>query len=211
MMLPSWIFVGLAAAGGTAAAASVSLNVSAVTSGLIESDSTTTYYSNASPLLISNDGGASTGGFHVFNVDGESPLEAEKDVFAGRTKLVQTIYDIHGHDYLVSISQTTSILSLYSLPDVKLVEDVSFNLLGDWSALCSWKSRSANTYMYLFGKGEAVQILIRQHEGKIEMVEVREMLNCNWDGIDEDFRSKHSIFPPSSPAVPCPTMSLECF
>lgn len=155
-----------------AAAANVKLNVSAITSGTIESDWTTTYYSAEDPLLITNDGGAATGGFHAFNIDDKSPLEAVKDQFTGRTKLVSTIYDVGGKDYMVSIPQTTSVFSFYELPGLTKIDDVAFKSLGDWSALCTWKSHSENTYLYIFGKHEAVQFLAREHDGQVEMVEV---------------------------------------
>ncbi|KAG9250116.1 3-phytase [Emericellopsis atlantica] len=166
-----WSIFGLAAV--SAAAVSVELNVTATTSGSIESDWTTTYYSQDRPLLITNDGGASTGGFHVFGIEGGSPLGSVKDQFTGRTKLVQTEYNIAGKDYLVSIPQTTSVFSLYELPEVKKVDNVAFKALGDWSALCSWRSRSANTYLFLFGKKNGVQYLLRETDGEVELVEIQ--------------------------------------
>lgn len=182
-MVAPWQIFGLAAASSiVGGAASASLNVTAVTPGLIESDSTTTYYSNDNPLFITNDGGAPTGGFHVFDLNDQSPLEPLEHLFTGRTKLVKTIYDIHGKDYLVSIPQTTSVFSLYSLPEVKIVKDVAFKSLGDWSALCAWRSRSANTYLYLFGKHEAVQLLVRELDGELELVEVSEKSHCHQVG-----------------------------
>ena len=145
-------------------AAAVDLNVSALVAETIESDWTTTYYSDDSPLLIGNDGGASTGGFHVWNIDGDAPLNAVETVFTGRTKLVSTLYNVAGRDYLASISQTTSRLSLYELPDVSKVDGTEYFALGDWAALCSWKSQSKNDYLFLFGKREAIQFLVRNNE-----------------------------------------------
>lgn len=156
----------------SASAMALELNISASTAGSVESDWTTTYYSHDTPLLIANDGGASTGGFHVYNVDGDSPLESTLDLVTGRTKLVQTIYDIGGKDFLVSIPQTTSTFSFYDLPALEKIDDVAFKALGDWSALCSWRSRSGNTYLFLFGKRQAVQFLARSLDGAVEMVEV---------------------------------------
>ena len=156
----------------SALATALELNISANTAGSVESDWTTTYYSHDTPLLIANDGGASTGGFHVYDVDAGTPLESTLDQFTGRTKLVQTIYGIGGKDYMVSIPQTTSTFSFYDLPGVERIDDVAFKALGDWSALCSWKSRSGNTYLFLFGKRQAVQFLARERDGAVEMVEV---------------------------------------
>lgn len=178
MTLKSVILAGIGLIGASTAA--LELNVSATTSGTTESDWTTTYYSKDNPLLITNDGGASTGGFHVYNVDSDSPLQSIKDQFTGRTKLVQTVYDIGGKDYLVSIPQTTSIFSLYELPGLIRIGDVAYKSLGDWSALCSWRSRSANTYLFLFGKRTAVQLLLRAKDGMVEMIEVISSRTPDW-------------------------------
>jgi 3-phytase len=166
----------------SAAAAVLQLNISAITSGTIESDWTTTYHpkNKRSPsLLITNDGGASTGGYHVFDIDnGESdspsPLEAVKDQFTGRNKLVSTIYDIDGKDYLVSIPKTTSIFSFHELPSFTKKQDVQLDsALGDWSALCPWSSATGNTYLFLLGKREGIQYLVRKKKhGEVQLMEV---------------------------------------
>lgn len=156
-------------------AAATNLKVSVLVEETIESDWTTTYYSKDIPLLLGNDGGASTGGFHAWRIGGGEPLEASVNVFTGRTKLVSTLYNVCGKDYLASIPQTTSRLTLYELPDVTKVEQVEYFALGDWSALCSWKSRSKNDYLYLFGKREAVQFLVRSDEEQnLEIIRVRQ-------------------------------------
>jgi 3-phytase len=152
----------------------VSLNVSALTSGEVESDWTTTYYPSAGePLLLGNDGGASTGGFHVWDLNGDAPLEPSKSLFTGRAKLVSTLYDIGGKDYLVSIPMTTSELALYELPAVSKVDDASYVALGDWSALCTWKSPSKNNYIFIFGKTEGIQFLVREAGDTIEVLRVK--------------------------------------
>lgn len=154
-------------------ASAVDLHVDALTAGEIESDGTATYYSSSSkPLLLGNDGGASTGGFHAWDLDGDSPLEAVTSLVTGRTKLVATVYDVAGRNYLVSIPQTTSFLTLYELPDVSKVDDVEYAALGDWSALCSWKSQSNNNYLFLFGKREGIQFLVRENGGSLEILRV---------------------------------------
>ncbi|VUC20211.1 unnamed protein product [Clonostachys rosea] len=164
----------------------VSLNVSAFTSGEVESDWTATYYAGPGeqPLLIGNDGGASTGGFHVWDLNGDSPLEASKSLFTGRAKLVSTLYDIGGKDYLVSIPMTTSELALYELPAVTKVDDAGYVALGDWSALCTWKSPSKNNYVFIFGKTEGIQFLVREADDSVEILRVQtfdipaEMAGC---------------------------------
>ena len=84
------------------------------------------------------------------------------------------MYDVDGMDYLVSIPQTTSIFSFYELPSLKKKQDVQLDsALGDWSALCPWSSATGNTYLFLFGKREGVQYLVRQKKhGEVEMMEV---------------------------------------
>lgn len=163
-----------------AATASADLAVTARTPGLIESDWTTVYYppggnSSAGPLLVSNDGATATGGFHVWDLAGSSngSLTERSGKWTGRTKLVTTVYDIDGRDYLISIPQTTSTLTAYELPGAQHTEELSQRtILGDWSALCSWRSPSGNNYVYLFGKTEGVQFLVRPNDGSVETVEV---------------------------------------
>lgn len=164
--------------------AAANLNVSALVAETIESDWTTTYYSKDSPLLLGNDGGASTGGFHAWDINGDEPLEASVSLFTGRTKLVSTLYNVGGKDYLVSIPQTTSRLTLYELPDVTKVDEVDYFALGDWAALCSWKSRSKNDYLFLFGKREAIQFLIRSGgERPVEILRVCEATMCKRNSV----------------------------
>ncbi|KAF4119745.1 3-phytase [Geosmithia morbida] len=155
------------------AAVQLDLDVTAHTSGLVEADWTSVYYSDEQPLFISNDGGTSTGGFHVWNLDGASPLKNVSSVWAGRTKLVTTVYDVDGKDYLFTIPQTTSALSAYQLPGASHAEPSRRIVLGDWSALCSWRSLSANNYLFLFGKTQGVQLLVRPRDGSVETVEVQ--------------------------------------
>lgn len=176
--------IALLAAVWPALAAAVNLNVTALVAETIESDWTTTYYSKDSPLLLGNDGGASTGGFHAWDINGDEPLEASVSLFTGRTKLLSTLYNVGGKDYLVSIPQTTSRLTLYELPDVTKVDEVEYFALGDWSALCSWKSRSKNDYLFLFGKREAIQFLVRSGEERpIEILRVCEAAMCHRNSV----------------------------
>lgn len=99
------------------------------------------------------------------------------DRFTGRTKLISTLYNVGGKDYLVSIPQTTSRLTLYELPEVTKVDGGEYFALGDWSALCSWKSRSKNDYLFLFGKREAIQFLVRNNdENGVEVLRVSELI-----------------------------------
>ncbi|UZP40806.1 hypothetical protein NXS19_008622 [Fusarium pseudograminearum] len=59
------------------------------------------------------------------------------------------------------------------MPEFKQIKDADFKVLGDWSALCSWKSPTGNDYVYLFGKGQAVQLLLRATKKSLEFVEIQ--------------------------------------
>jgi 3-phytase len=80
----------------------------------------------------------------------------------GRTKPVTAVYDVGGQDYAVTIASPTSLLRVFELPSFNEVPSAAHKQLGDWSAICPWKSRSGNQYIYLFGKNQAVQYLLRQ-------------------------------------------------
>lgn len=154
-----------------AKAVEVDVKVDAYTSE-VESDWTAVYYSDSKPLLIGNDGGPDKGGFHVYNLNSKSPLQEVTARTPGRSKLVTTVYDIDDKDILVTIAQPDSVLRAYEMPKFEQIEDADFKVLGDWSALCSWKSPAGNDYVYLFGKGQAVQLLLRETKKSLEFVEV---------------------------------------
>lgn len=146
------------------------LNVSAITD-TVDSDWTAVYYSD-SPLLLGNDGGTSTGGFYAFDLNGDSPLPVVESVVNGRTSLVTTVYGVADKDWLLTIATADSVLRAFELPGLKQDEDAGFWALGDWSSLCSWKSSTGNQYVYLFGKEEAIQFLVRSGEESLDLVKV---------------------------------------
>jgi 3-phytase len=152
-------------------AVEVDVDVSAYTSE-VESDWTAVYYSDRNPLLIGNDGGPDEGGFHVYDLNSKSPLQEVTAQTPGRSKLVTTVYDVDKKDILVTIAQPDSVLRAYEMPKFKQIKEADFKVLGDWSALCSWKSEAGNDYVYLFGKGQAVQLLLRETKKSVEFVEV---------------------------------------
>lgn len=154
----------------TAAAVELELNVTAITD-TVDAGWSSVHYSD-SPLLLGNDGGTSTGGFYAFDLDGNTPLPLVKSVDNGRTGLVSTVHGVDGDDYLLTIATADSLLRAFQLPDLVEKEEAQFWALGDWSSLCSWKSDAGNQYAFLFGKEQAVQILIRSNGGSLEMVEV---------------------------------------
>ncbi|KAK4155852.1 3-phytase [Chaetomidium leptoderma] len=148
-----------------ARAADTDIPVSALTSEL-ESDWTSVYYGKT-PLLLGNDG-AATGGWLAWNLDSATPLNQAHAETPGRIKIVTTI---HGRDddkkpvgLAVSIGQPDSVLRAWELPDFKEVKSARTTVLGDWSALCSWKSATGGDYVYLFGKKEAKVFLVRKDD-----------------------------------------------
>ncbi|KAF4456141.1 3-phytase precursor [Fusarium albosuccineum] len=154
------------------AAVEVDVGVTAYTAE-VESDWTAVYYSDSEPLLIGNDGGPDKGGFHVYDLGSESPLKEVAARTPGRSKLVTTVYDVDEKDLLVTIAQPDSVIRVYEMPEFEQIKDADFKVLGDWSALCSWKSEAGNDYIYLFGKGQAVQLLLRETKKSVEIVEVQ--------------------------------------
>jgi 3-phytase len=141
-----------------------------VTGGEIESDWTAVFYGN-SPLLLGNNGGSDRGGFSVYDLTDEA-LSEIASVYTGRAKLLTTVYGIDDKDYLITIAQPSSLLRAFELPSLQEAKSFSYKQLGDWSALCPWKSKTGNQYLYLFGKKQAVQYLVRSRDGNLELVQV---------------------------------------
>ncbi|KAI2602441.1 3-phytase [Hypoxylon sp. NC1633] len=157
----------------SAVALEVNLPISA-RSGEVQSDRTAVFYDAADPLLVGNDGGASSGGFRVFGLNGNTGLAEISHETPGRTKLVTTVYGVDGNDLIVTIAQPDSYFRLYDPSTAEQVGPPLARTLGDWSALCAWKSQSSGEqYVYLFGKGHAVQFLLRARKGFHEFVEIQ--------------------------------------
>lgn len=140
--------------------------------GSAEADNAVVYYSS-NPLLVGNDAGAATGGFHVWSLDGKPILNEVASETPGRTKLVAVVYDVGGKDLIITIAQTDSIIRVFDVDGITEIKGPSKKAIGDWSALCTWKSaKSGNQYFYLFGKKQAVQYLITERSKEIKIVEV---------------------------------------
>ncbi|KAI0096429.1 hypothetical protein GGR51DRAFT_29710 [Nemania sp. FL0031] len=154
-------------------AASVDLPIAARIDG-IASDSTAVVYNTNSPVLVGNDGGAASGGFRTFAINNSSNLTETHHNTPGRTKLVTTVYGIDGKDFIVTIAQPDSFFRLYNATTAEQVGEPLARTLGDWSALCVWRSQSSGEqYLYLFGKKQAVQFLVRAANGSVEIVEIQ--------------------------------------
>ncbi|KAI8187519.1 3-phytase [Colletotrichum sp. SAR 10_65] len=166
--------VALAAQPWLTTAVDLELNVTALTGGELEADWTNVYYSKSNPLLLGNDGGAATGGFHAWDLNSDSPLAEVKTLVTGRTKLVTTVYNVTDNkDIAITIAMPDSVIRVFDVPSFTELESAQTTLLGDWSALCSWRSKSLNDYIFLFGKGKAVEYLVRKGKTDIELVEIR--------------------------------------
>jgi 3-phytase len=160
--------VSLSVYPGVADAVDVDLPVSALTSE-VESDWTSVYYSKKQPLLLGNDG-SPTGGWLAWKLDSASPLtQVHAETPGRRTKLVTTVYadadDSDEEDLIVSIGQPDSVIRVWEADDFEEVKSARFVALGDWSALCSWKTATGSDYLYLFGKKQAKMFLIRRAHG----------------------------------------------
>ncbi|KAI1411867.1 3-phytase [Hypoxylon sp. FL1857] len=173
-MRPLYLHAAAAAfAARVAATLEVDLPVSAQ-SDEVESDSTAVFYDAAHPVLVGNDGGASSGGFRLFDLDSETTLTETNHETPGRTKLVTTVYDVGGKDFIATIAQPDSYFRLYDARTAEQVGEPIARALGDWSALCAWKSQSSGEqYLYLFGKRQAVHFLLRGSNSSYELVEIQ--------------------------------------
>ena len=161
-------------------------------------DTTSTYFINSnkpvvyypatlpSPELIIGNDRSTNGGFKLWDLpppQNSSFLRELGSYATGRTKLVTIVYDIAGSDWVITIAQPDSRFRLFQIlqDDRRLGEyQDGRTILGDWSALCGWRStKTGLQYLYLFGKGKVVVLLVRERRARkgarIEMVEVREL------------------------------------
>lgn len=161
--------------GSAAAVPRADLPISARTADVDSDWTTVTYGPGTAPQLIGNDGGAASGGLRAWALgDGKGPLRETAHVTPGRTKLVTTAYGVAvvgnttvgTRDLVVTIAAPDSFFRLYDAATLAPVGGPLARTLGDWSALCAWRSvDSGAQYVYLFGKAEAVQFLLRGQRG----------------------------------------------
>jgi 3-phytase len=148
------------------------LSTSALTAE-VESDWTAIYYGSRQrdSLLLGNDGSAGTGGFRSYDLFDRSLNETGRRT-PGRAKVVGVLYDVGRRDLLVSITATESLIRLYDVDGLEEIPGAQKKALGDWSSLCTWRSPRGADYFYLFGKKQAVQFLVRENRGDVEILEV---------------------------------------
>lgn len=170
MKLPTFSVAALVAF-TAAAIPELSVQIAART-GEIESDWTTVYYGVGEPLLVGNDGGAASGGLHFFGLGEALPEKVHQT--PGRTKLVTTVYGVANRDLVVTIAQTDSFFRAYDATTGVLFGEPMGLVLGDWSALCGWRSQESGLqYLFLFGKGQARQFLVRESSGSAGLLEIQ--------------------------------------
>ncbi|KAL4915249.1 hypothetical protein BDW62DRAFT_203849 [Aspergillus aurantiobrunneus] len=171
MLFPYTLGFLLALPLGALASAAVDLPISAVTSE-VDSDQSTIYYGTVTqdPLLLGNDGSAATGGIRAFELQ---ELRETAQVMPGRSKVVGVLYDVGGRDLVVSIAAPDSIIRVFDINGMTEVQAARKKALGDWSCLCTWRSGSGAQYVYLFGKKQAMQFLVRGDGDEVEVLEVQ--------------------------------------
>ncbi|KAF8431728.1 hypothetical protein BGX38DRAFT_1228206 [Terfezia claveryi] len=155
----------------------------------IEADKPAIFYpklGKGTLFLVGNDGSA-IGGIRIFNLStdtsGTSVIQLA-GYATGRTKLVTTIYNVSGKDFIATIDMPDSMLRFFPIehdgklkngkPELgKAIE--ARTVIGDWSAICTWRSGvTGSQYLYLFGKGKVVMFVVREGpKQKLEIVEVQ--------------------------------------
>lgn len=177
MVLKRTLATGIVSYLGYALAAdNVDVKIKATTDE-IEAGYSAVYYGegNGDATLVGIDGSAPTGGFRTweFKDDGKDLKELTSNT-PGRTGVIDVLYGVAGKDLLVSITAPESLLSLYDAAEPSGEALASKKALGDWSSLCAWRSSESKwQYFYLFGKKEAVQYVVREQDGELEILEVR--------------------------------------
>lgn len=179
---------------GATVAPQVDLLLSATTAD-VDSDNTAVYYSSHA-LLFGNDGSAAAGGIHAWSLDSNASILPEVSAKkGGRSKLVAAVYDVGKKDLIITIAMPDSVLRVFDA-EGKGAQVAEKKAIGDWSALCPWKSaESGNQYLYMFGKKQAVQYLIRKKEKKVEVVEVGLWVLSSWIILLIGTRFKRLISP----------------
>lgn len=151
---------------------SVSLPILATTPN-VESDKVVFSYGRK-PFFIGNDGSADLGGIHVFDITQSQRKTPEiYSKVTGRTKVLSAVYSVDGENYIVTFSTPEHLLRSYELPSGKEAKSATKFILAEFSALCSWRSPETNAvYIFLFGKKEVHQYLLKEGKDGFEAVKV---------------------------------------
>ncbi|KAH8826559.1 hypothetical protein DL96DRAFT_1499536 [Flagelloscypha sp. PMI_526] len=148
-----------------------------VTNATIQTDTVGWYYPNTTtgtPLLVGNDGSA-LGGLLVYTLTPDTDILNATLHTTGRSKLVDTVYDVAGRDWIVSISQVDSTLRAFDVATQVEQPEAQIKLWGDFNALCGWKAvgGSGAQYLYVFGKKQLKILEMRDVNGTLITSEVQ--------------------------------------
>ncbi|KAF4552495.1 Hypothetical protein D9617_10g074770 [Elsinoe fawcettii] len=158
------------AAVATAQAASITLNPAATS---FEADNTNFVHSNP-PALVANDGSAADGGFRSLIANSSGPFQQISQQKTGRSKIAVPVHDIGGRDVVFNIPAPDSLIRFFDAKTGSKVKSNNKVQLGDWSVACVWRSqKSAQSYVYLFGKRMVTQFLVRADDDDVEVLEVQ--------------------------------------
>lgn len=136
-------------------------------------DENTGFIYGRSPSLVANDKSAEDGGFRTFAVSAASSFKQTTHQKTGRSKVVVPVHDIGGRDLIINIPSPDSLIRVFDAATGKNVDSNDKMQLGDWSTACVWRSqKSAESYMFLFGKKMVVQFLVRNKKKDVEILEV---------------------------------------
>lgn len=180
-MKTAFLFGALLALSHVSAAPTAELPITARASEEVASDWSAVYYSStgtSTPLVIGNDKGAASGGLRAWDLvagaDSNGTLAEVAHQTPGRTKVLTTVYGVGGRDLVVTVADPDSLVRLYDAGTLDPVGEPVRKVLGAWSALCAWRGPDSGAqYLYLFGKGQAVQFLLRVSDGAFELVEIQ--------------------------------------
>ncbi|EPS45997.1 hypothetical protein H072_43 [Dactylellina haptotyla CBS 200.50] len=170
----------------------VTLSLDGQTS-IVESDSVAVYHPKKGKypvLFVGNDGSAETGGFRLWDLYG-GKKSSPKELAAfktGRSKLVEIVYSVGDdeEDYVVTLSMQDGIIRLYEIEGkegkLKYAKEADKSVRGDFSALCTWRSKETGyQYIYVMGKRWVYGYIVREKSDKrrrksdkLEIVETQE-------------------------------------
>jgi 3-phytase len=139
-----------------------------------EADNTAFVYAK-SPILVVNDGSTDDGGFRTFAVSDSGPFTNKTHQRTGRSKIAVTVHNtIDARDVIVNIPAPDSLIRIFDAETGKSIDSNNKKQLSDWSSACVWRSqKSAESYLFLFGKKMVVQFLVRDRKKTVEVLEVR--------------------------------------
>ena len=138
-----------------------------------EADNTAFVYAK-SPILVVNDGSADDGGFRTFAKFKSGPFVEKTHQTTGRSKIAVAVHNtVDARDVIINIPAPDSLVRVFDAETGKSIDSNNKKQLGDCSSACVWRNRkSAESYLFLFGKKVVVQFLVRDRKKTVEILEV---------------------------------------